>query len=340
MFKRLTSLTLILAVLVLSVSCSVSQKEFSKSTFSYFDTVTIISGYFDSQKEFDECYEKIENELERYHKLLDAYNNYDGINNIKTINDNSGKKEILVDQEIVELLDFCVKTYYSTDGALNVCLAPVTQIWKQSIAEEKLPEEARLTQAKQHISIENLVVDKQNSTVFLKTKYAKIDVGSVAKGFVCEKLKQKLVAFGFVSGIINLGGNVMSVGNKPDGSDFVVGIENPKDLSEYLYKVSVKDKCVVTSGDYQRYFIHDSIKYHHIISPKTCYPVDTKTSVTVVSNNCLIADAYSTALFVMNLEDALEFVSTVTNTEVLIVDSEYKQHFSKGFKKFLYESEY
>ncbi len=339
MLKRLTSLTLILVVLVFSTSCKTKQKEFSNNTFSYFDTVTIVSGYFYSQEEFDNCYKKIEKELEYYHKLLDAYNNYNDLNNIKTINDNAGKKATVVDKEIIELLDFCVQTYHSTDGALNVCLAPVTRIWKQSIAEEKLPKESELTKAKEHISIENLVINKQNSTVYLKSENAKIDVGSVAKGFVCEKLKQKLVAFGLVSGIINLGGNVMTVGSKPGGSKFTVGIENPKDASEYLYKISVKDKCVVTSGDYQRYFVHDSVKYHHIISPQTCYPVNTKTSVTVVSDNCLLADAYSTALFVMDLQQALDFISNTDNAEVLIVDSEYKQHFSNGFRKFIYESE-
>ena len=339
MFKKFISSVLIFLLLFSCVSCTSATKEFSKSTFSYFDTVTTISGYFNSQKEFDNCYEIIEKELERYHKLLDAYNNYEGVNNIKTINDNAGKKATRVDKEIIELLDFCVQIYHSTDGALNVCLAPVTQIWKKSISQEKLPQEKQLIDAKQHVSIKNLVINNENLTVYLKRKGAKIDVGSVAKGFVCEKLKQKLVAFGFVSGIINLGGNVLTVGNKPNGERFVVGIEDPRNESEYIYTVSVEDKCVVTSGDYQRYFVKDSVRYHHIISPKTCYPVETKVSVTVISENALIADAFSTALFVMDLKQALKIASDRQDTAVLIIDSDYKEHFSKGFKKYLYESE-
>ena len=153
-----------------------------------------------------------------------------------------------------------------------------------------------------------MIIDTDKSTVYFKDSKLKLDVGAIAKGFVCNKIYQFITDNDLWQGaVISLGGNIITVGNKPDNTNFIIGIENPNS-SEYLDKVIADDKTsVVTSGSYQRYYTVGGKKYCHIIDKNTLFPADYFTSVTVICNNSALADAYSTALFCMNLSDGLQF---------------------------------
>ena len=229
-------------------------KRYSSTFIDYFDTVTTVTGYFNSSEEFDVCLEKVKKFLENYHKMFDIYNNYDKMNNIKTINDNAGVKPVKVNSEIIELLDFSIYAYDLTDGMVNVCAGPLIKQWKGALENKKIPSAKEIENASKCISIDNLVIDKENQTVYLSKKQCSIDVGAVGKGFVCEKLKQYAKTIGFENGIINLGGNVMTLGTKEKKEKFSVGVVNPEDTSKNLFTVGVSDESVVTSGDYERYY--------------------------------------------------------------------------------------
>ena len=312
-------------------------KRYSSTFIDYFDTVTTVTGYFNSNEEFDVCLGKIKKFLENYHKMFDIYDNYDKMSNIKTINDNAGVKPVKVSGEIIELLEFSISTYDLTDGMVNVCAGPLIKQWKGSLENKKIPSAKEIENANKCISIDNLVIDKENQTVYLSKKQCSIDVGAVAKGFVCEKLYDYAKSIGFENGIINLGGNVLAIGLKNENEKFSVGIANPQDTSKNIYTVSVSNENIVTSGDYERYYEVDGVRFNHIINPKMLKPADNNKAVTIISKDGALADALSTALFIMPSQNGLELVNKIENCEALIIDNTGAKHFSNGFKKYIHK---
>lgn len=335
MIKKLISCILLLAFPLFITSCKAEKQNYSATSLEYFDTVTTVSGYFNSEAEFQKCYEKIKKELEIYHKLFDIYNIYDKMNNIKTINDNAGKSAVKVDERIIELLQFGKQAYEFTNGKVNICMGSVLKLWQTARETKALPKSKALKKAKRYISIDNLVIDSENNTVFIKNKNCSLDVGAIAKGFVCEQLKIKLSEYGFYNGIINLGGNVMTVGKKAGDKEYSVGIKDPDNLSENIYVAKVSDLSVVTSGDYERNFEIDGKKYNHIISPDTFQPAQINKSASVICENAATADALSTALFICEYNEGLSLIGSFENCEALVIDDNSNSHFSKGFKKFI-----
>lgn len=334
MLKKIFSLLLILAICFSFSSCGKKQSNFSKTIFNYFDTVTTVSGYFDSQEEFNKCFEKIENKLEFYHKLFDIYNSYDGINNIKSINENSGVTPVVVDEKIIELLLFSKDMYNKTAHTVNVCAGPIISLWKNSLEKGKLPMQRDINKTKELIDFNNLLINDEDNTVYLKKKGCSIDVGAVAKGFVCEDIKEFLNSVGFKKGIINIGGNVLIVGEKGEKESFKVGIKNPFG-SGNLYNVLVNDKSVVTSGDYERFYEIDGKRYNHIINTNTLSPSSLNKSVTIICNNSALADALSTALFIMDYTEGIKLIDSIENCEALIIDEKGAEYFSSNFEKYL-----
>lgn len=331
MIKKVLSVLLIVCLFAFLPSCEKKKENFSKTVVEYFDTVTTVSGYFYNEEEFNNCFKKFDKKLKRYNKLFDIYKNYD-INNIKTINDNAGIKPVKVDNEIIKLLNFGKKVYDLTNGNVNICFGAVTKIWHNY--REKgvsLPTKKELNFANKLTGIDNLVINEKTSTVFLKKHGCSLDVGAIAKGFICDELKQFAIKNSFENGIINLGGNVTVIGKK-DGKDFTVGVRNPDDTSKNIYTLKIQNKSVVTSGDYERFYEVSGKKYCHIISPKTLFSADNNKSVTVVCDNSALADALSTALFIMDYSDGLKLIDSIDNCEALIIDKNSKSHFSSGFK--------
>ena len=334
MFKRFLGFILAVVICISVCSCS-GKKNYSKTFLDCFDTAITVSGYCNNEQEFENYSSKIKKFLENYHKMFDIYNNYDKMNNIKIINDNAGVKPVKVSREIIDLLEFSVDIYKLTDGMVNICAGSLINLWKTSLENGEVPLVKKIVAAKETISIDNLVINKEKSTVFIKKKQCKIDVGAVAKGFVGEKVKSYAKSIGFDSGIINLGGNVVTIGLKPNGNKFSVGIANPSKTTQNLFTVDVSDESVVTSGDYERFYMVDGERYNHIINAKLGIPAGENKSATIISKDCALADALSTALFIMNYNDGMNLINSLENCEAVVVDASGKHHFSSGFKKYL-----
>ena len=310
--------------------------------FDYFDTVTTIIGYEKEQKIFDENALYIESLLEEYHKLYDIYHTYSDMNNIYTIN-TSGGKEVKVDQRIIDLLKYAIEMYNKTNGMMNVAMGSVLKIWhdERELAsyhpqlEGHLPSMTDLKEAAKHTNIHDIIIDEENKTVRLADSQMRLDVGAIAKGYTTEQIAKKLQEKGITSYLLNVGGNIRMIGAKADGSKWKVGIQNPDLESDNLAVLGLQDYTVVTSGSYQRYYYVDGKKYHHIIDPNTLMPEDYYTSVSVVTRNSGLADALSTALFNMSLEEGKNLIQQFNEVYVMWVDTDNKIYYSEGFNQFI-----
>ncbi len=325
--------------LILSLaSCERGQERFTAYSFDYFDTATTVVGYADSKEEFDRIADFIFAELEEYHRLYTIYNRYDGLTNLCSINRTSGAVE--VDKRIVDMLSFSKEMYTLTGGRTNIAMGSVLSIWHShrdygSRHPEKatLPDMEKLRYAAEHISIDDLVIDRENSTVERLDVEMTLDVGAVAKGYAVARVADTLRKSGVSGYLLNVGGNVCAIGERPDGKKWAVGVENPTGDEEepYIAYLSVSDKSVVTSGAYQRYYFVEGEKYHHIIDPKTLMPGINYISVTVICDDSGVGDALSTALFCMSLDEGVTLVESLDGIEAMWVLPSEEIKYSSGF---------
>lgn len=310
-----------------------------EATFlTLFDTVTTIVGYAETEEAFTDTAQVFHDELLEYHQLYDIYNEYEGINNIKTINDHGWEHPIKVDQRIIDLLLFSKELYTQTEGRVNIAMGSVLRLWHDAretgIADPSraaLPDQAALEQAAAHTDIDSIQIDVEESTVFLSDPEVKLDVGAIAKGYAVEQVCRNTP-----SGLlISVGGNVCPTGPKPEsGQPWVVGIQDPEDPEQYLHTIYVEDVSVVTSGDYQRYFTVDGVPYHHIIDPDTNYPAGYWRSVTILCRDSGVADALSTALFTLPQEEGQALLDAF-QAEAMWVRQDGTILYSPGFQAYI-----
>lgn len=346
--RRLT-LVFILVLLMVTAGCRPKTTRYQAEFLGLFDTVTTIIGYAESKEEFTALARQVQEQLAKYHRLFDIYHNYEGVNNLKTINDHAGVAPVKVDREIIALLLFAKAQYYATGGAVNIALGPVLKIWHdyrtQGILDPhaaEVPPRHLLVEAARYTTLEGLIIDEAAATVYLSDARMRLDVGAVAKGFAVERVARQLEAEGVSSLLLSVGGNIRAIGGKPDGkgvAPWKIGIKNPDPESPVpqLCNVLIRGEAVVSSGVYERYYTVDGTRYHHIIDPHTLMPADYFTSVTVISRDSGLADALSTALFILPLETGLELVEGLDGVEALWVTDSGEVISSAGFSAYLEE---
>ena len=314
-------------------------------SYTHFNTVTVLSSYGDTtEEEFESYVTVVDDMLEYYHELFDIYYEYEGVNNVKTVNNNAGNAPVEVDKELIDFLVRCKELYTATQGKTNVMLGSVLKIWhgKRELAdanggyldENLLPSYEELAKASKHTSIDLLVIDENAKTVYISDPLASLDVGAVAKGYAVEKIVEKLKLLGADSIAINAGGNIATIGTKPDGELWTTGITNPDKTVEnsLACRVEIGEISLVTSGDYERYFVSDKKNYHHIIDPETLMPAEYFSSVSVFAKDSALADALSTALFCMPYEDGLKLIEDIKNVDVLWIYKDGEIKYTEGVK--------
>ena len=327
-----------------------SAQRFTAYYFDVFDTMTQAIAYCDSQAEFDEQMEALHDDLVTYHRLYDIYNDYEGVNNIKTINDNAGVAPVKVDERIIDMLELAVKMYDTTGGKLNVAMGSVLAVWHDyreaaeadpSDADNQLPTQEELEAAAQHCNIEDVIIDREAGTVYLADPEMRLDVGSVGKGYAVEQVCQAARERGLVSLSLSVGGNLRSVGSKPQGQPWESGIVSPWDDSliynsgsSLLAVVNSNDQALVTSGDYQRFYTVDGVRYHHIIDPDTIWPADYFTAVTILCPDSGLADCLSTGVFCMPLEEGMALIESLEGVEALWCTKDGQVIRSSGFAQY------
>lgn len=310
--KKRSLAGVLLLLLLLLAGCSgkpgtgTGMKSYQASYLELFDTVTYIKGYAPDQESFTRTAEKFHDEMLVYHRLYDIYNEYDGVINICYINAHPGER-IRVDRRIMDLLVFSREMAVKTNGKMDITMGSVLSLWHtarmDSIEDPEnayLPDRSALLEAAEHTGFDKIELNEENLTVRILDPELKLDVGSVGKGFAVQQICSTMDS-GY---LISVGGNVFATGPKRDtGESWVIGIQDPLDPNgEYMHKLNLSCGSVVSSGDYQRYFTVDGQTYHHIIDKDTLFPSVLWRGVTVLCDDSGVADALSTALYVMDRE--------------------------------------
>lgn len=336
--KRTLALLLVLSILLCGCAYAQpqSQTQYTATFLTLFDTITTMVGHAESEDVFKQRAQTIHDELMVYHQLFDIYNDYEGLNNIKTINDRAGIEPVVVDRAIIQLLSDCADYYALTDGKVNVAMGSVLRLWHEARTEgvqdpenAQLPDASKLEEAARHCSFDSVVIDPAASTVFLTDPEAALDVGAVAKGWAAQRVAENAPR----GMLISVGGNVCATGPKLGENPWVIGVQNP-DGGDSLHTIYVTQGAVVTSGDYQRAYTVDGKRYHHIIDPETRMPSEYFRSVTVVCRDSALADALSTALFLLPLEEGRKLAEKC-GADVLWVDRSGKEYMTQGFRSIL-----
>ena len=334
--KKLLSLLLVLSFLLCGCAArqeAPAEKQYTATFLTLFDTVTTIVGRAQSEEEFQQKAQAVHDELELYHHLFDIYNDYEGINNLKTVNDNAGVAPVEVDERIISLIRDCMAYYEGTNHRVNVAMGSVLQLWHEARndglndpANACLPDEAALQEAAQHASFDNVIIDEAASTLYLSDPAMRLDVGAIAKGWSVQRVAES--APGGL--LISVGGNVCATGPKAEDTPWVIGVQNP-DGDDYLHTLYLSKGSVVTSGDYQRAYNVNGKTYHHIIDPDTLYPASHWRAVTVVCDDSGTADALSTALFLLPRAEG-QALLTQYKAEACWVQADGSILYSPGFQ--------
>ncbi len=334
MRRRIFAGLLLLTALLSGCAREPETQHYQATFLTLFDTVTTVKGTAENEEAFAALAQTVHDELEIYHRLFDIYHDYEGLNNLKTVNDNAGIAPVAVDPAILELLEDCKDYYDLTGGRVNVAMGSVLRLWHEARsagtddpANACLPDEEKLREATNHTGWDTVLIDREAGTVYIADPNQSLDVGAVAKGWAAQRVAENAPT----GMLISVGGNVCATGPKTEsGTPWVIGVEDP-DGGDYLHTLNVTGGSVVTSGDYQRYYTVDGVRYHHIIDPDTGYPAAYWRSVTVVCADSGLADALSTALFLLPQTEGQALLDQC-NAQAMWVDVNGGTLYSTGFE--------
>ena len=342
------SLALLLVLCLLLGGCTAENREqetltkFSGGFFEAFDTYTTLIGYARDQNTFDEAFDAVKEMFLHYHRIYDGYHAYEGINNLYYVNRHAAQGPVKAEPELIELLLWLRQVQPQLRGRMNVAMGAVLQLWHEYREEGvALPDMESLRACAQHTDFDSVVIDEDAGTVYFADPELQLDLGAVAKGYTVEIVASWLLTSSMPSYIISAGGNVRC-GEKPrDGrARWGVGIQDPADVGiagngsnkDVLY---LNGLSVVTSGDYQRYYVVDGVRYHHLIDPDTLMPGGEMRSVTIVTRDSGWADALSTAVFLLPYEEGRAFVDSLEDVEAYWVLNDGSVRFTEGLKAML-----
>lgn len=354
-----------LLVFFIFLSSGCSKKEeyqlYSKNFFGPFDTATTYMTYAKSEEEFKKQCDYILEQLEYYDQLFDKYTSYEGIANIKTINDAAGKTAVKVEQPILDLLSISIERYHTLSSNVNTAFGSVLNIWhayrERAEANEgigEVPSLDELQTANLHTNVDSIHLDQENKTVYIDDANVSIDVGATAKGYAVELIKDGLIEMGVDNFLLSGGGNVATHGERKNikqgnfylnecREKFCVGIQSPRDgayeheIDDPNYEdeivIVVEGESIVTSGDYQRYFEdEEGNRYNHLIRPDTLYPANYFRSVSIITEDSGLADFLSSAVFLMDFETGMNFVNSLDEVEAIWLLEDGKIRMSDGLK--------
>ena len=250
---------------------------------------------------------------------------------IGQINANNGGQ---LSEDGAVLMERSLELYKSTNGAFDVAIYPVMKAWGFTDGNYQVPDADTLKATLELVDPSLIDYDKETSTVSFKKDGVQIDLGGIAKGYTSSRIMDIYKEKGVTSGLVNLGGNAQVFGTKPDGSLWRVAVQSPDSEDEYLGVLETKDKAIITSGGYERYFEKDGVTYHHIIDPSTGYPADNGLiSVTIVSADGTLADGLSTSLFVMGKDKAIDYWRAHSDEfDMILLTDDEKLYVSEGIK--------
>lgn len=239
----------------------------------------------------------------------------------------------ILSDECAELIEKGLDYSEVSEGAFDITIEPVSSLWDFTSGEKNVPNEQDVAEAVKRVGYRD--VELQGNKIRFKKEGMGIELGAIAKGYIADEMKEFLLSKGVESAIIDLGGNVLCIGERPDGEPFRVGIQKPfAERNETLGTTEVRDRSIVSSGIYERYFEKDGQFYHHILNPQDGYPIENGlVSVTIVSERSVDGDALSTTCFSLGLEKGMELIDGMQDVHAVFITEDGEAHFSKGFEE-------
>ena len=323
-----------------------STQRYSATFADTFDTIVTLIGYAPDEKNFAEAFAGVYSIFTEYHRLFDAYHTYDGIENLCSLNQKAGISPVRVDRKLFDFISWCLdreKEFGSEQ--VNIAMGSVLQLWHSyreagiaSPGTAALPPMDELEQAAMHMNVKDVILDADECTVYFADPALRLDFGAVAKGYTAQAAADHLAASDMPSFILNAGGNVCAGHRKADtGALWGIGIQDPDGLSgsDLFDTIFAADKAVVTSGDYQRYYVVDGKRYAHLISPETLMPAEEFRGVTIVADDSGLCDFLSTYLFIADYETGRALVDAMPDTEALWILPDRTVRYTDGMARYL-----
>jgi thiamine biosynthesis lipoprotein len=300
-------------------------------------TITVVS---DSKEIAEKAIDAALAEIENLDRLLNFFSSESEVSNI---NKNAGISAIKVSPDTLDVLDMSLLVSKNTAGAFDITIGPVITLY--DFYKKIKPEDSVIKKNLPLINYRDLIIDRNKSTAFLKKKGMLIDLGGISKGYAADKAVEVLKRNGIHAGLVSVAGDIKAFGLKPDGMPWKIGIRNPRIspnpllvkgseggvTEDIIATIELRDMAISTSGDYERYFMLDGRRYHHILDPKTGYPAEGSQSVSIITNKALFTDAFATGVFILGPERGMKFLEKM-GLDGVIVDSQGKVHITPNIR--------
>ncbi|MCL0033323.1 FAD:protein FMN transferase [Thermodesulfovibrionales bacterium] len=328
--RKVFSLFILFIGCLLLFSCSPTVERLYEESRMVMGTVTSITVVSDSETRAKTAIGNAFKEMERLEGLLNYFCDY---SEVTMINKNAGIEPVVVSGETLEVIERAIYVSKKTDGSFDITMGPVISLW--DFRNGVIPDGEVIKEKLRLVGYENIIINREESTVFLKKSGVEINLGGIAKGFAADKAVDTLKNHGIAAGLASVGGDIRAFGTRPGGEPWRIGIENPRPTSvrdRIIAVVDVSDMAISTSGDYHRFFIKNDRRYHHLIDPRTGFPACGLQSVTVIARYGVFTDAFATAIFILGLQKGMDVLSELEFDGVM-VDKHGEIHITEGVKE-------
>ncbi|MBI5073963.1 MAG: FAD:protein FMN transferase [Nitrospirae bacterium] len=321
---------IVLMLVTTAVSCSSGKDSVFKKTRPLMDTMVSITVVTDSKDRAEKAIENAFAEISRFGDLIDFYSEK---SELAGINRNAGLRSVKVSPETLDVIEKAVFAAERSGGAFDPTIGPIVKLW--DFLNKKKPTGAAIAEALPLVNYKDILIDSPAATVFLKRKGMMIDLGGIAKGYAADLAVESLKKTGILSGLVSIAGDIRTFGRKPDKSPWTIGIKNPRqtgEKDEIIAKIRLDDEAISTSGDYERYFISDDKRYHHLLDPKTGMPAFGCRSVSIVTDKAVNTDAFSTAVFILGPEKGMKLMREM-GMDAMVIDGSGTIHITDAIKE-------
>lgn len=296
------------------------------------DTIVSVTVVTDSREAAEKAVEKTFAEIGRFGDLINFYSD---TSELSQINRNAGIRAVRVSPETLDIIEKAVYTAERSGGAFDPTIGPIVALW--DFLHKKKPTEMEIRRALPLVNYKDILIDRAEATVYLKRKGMMLDLGGIAKGYAADLAVDLLKKEGILSGLVSIAGDIRTFGMKPDKSPWTIGLKNPRQESgkdEIIAKIRLKDQAISTAGDYERFFLGDGKRYHHLLDPKTGYPAELSRSVSVIARKGVISDGFDNAVFILGPEKGMKLVREM-GVDAMIIDSNGTIHMTDAIKEYI-----
>ena len=335
-FKKaaeLLAVVIILGIIIFTILNIVNQESIQKysKTELLLDTVFDITVFTEDEAEGNRLLREAFNEVRALEK---TFSRFVSGSEVDEINQNAGEGSVEVRSDMLKVIKSGIYFGEITEGSFDITIAPLMELWGFGTGKQRVPSQEEIEEILPLVDYREIQLDEQRFTVYLPQEEMSLDLGGIAKGYIVDRIVQYLESQNVELATVNAGGDIRVIGTREDGTPWRIGIRNPRNSNEQdiTAVIPIVDQAVVTSGDYERFFTSDGKRYHHILDPHNGFPAAKVISVTIVAEECITADALSTAVFVLGPQKGMELVESLSGVEGLIIDNQEKLHVSSGLQ--------